>query len=110
MNVVGKRASCPKTSEAVIIQDDNKNRGTWKLGIVADLIVGKDGVARGTKVRTTSGMLERAVQHIYPPELSREEKWRPTPCAPTFTPQPTRDTGMAAKLCIQELSAIERDE
>lgn len=50
MNVVRKRASCPKTNEAVIIQDNSKNRG--KLGFEADLIVGKDGVVRRAKVQT----------------------------------------------------------
>ena len=42
---------CSK-SGLVIIAVENKNRNTWKLGIVSDLIKGKDDVVRGEKVCT----------------------------------------------------------
>jgi hypothetical protein len=56
----------PRKGSAVIIQDDNKNRKTWKLGIVVDMIKGKDDVVRGAKVKTANGVLERAIQQLYP--------------------------------------------
>ena len=77
-NAGGKQASCPRRGSAVIIADESKNRNTWKLGIVSDLIKGKDSVVRGAKVRTANGVLERAIQQLYPLELSLEEKnWEP---------------------------------
>ncbi|KAK3700055.1 hypothetical protein QZH41_004346 [Actinostola sp. cb2023] len=56
--------------DVVIIRGDDKNRNKWKLGIVEDLIVGRDGVLRATKLRSGRGILERAVQHLYPLELT----------------------------------------
>ncbi|CAB4009176.1 Hypothetical predicted protein [Paramuricea clavata] len=42
VNARGKQASCPRKGSAVIIADESKNRNTWKLGIVSDLIKGKE--------------------------------------------------------------------
>ena len=64
VNAGGKQASCPRKGSAVIIADESKNRNTWKLGIVSDLIKGKDDVIRGAKVRTANGELERAIQQL----------------------------------------------
>ena len=66
--------------DVMIIKGDQKNRSHWKLGIVSDLIKGKDGIVRGAKLRAGNTTLERAVQHLYPLELqcnSSHEK--PTP-------------------------------
>ena len=37
--------------DVVLVQDDDLKRGMWKMAIVEDLIVGKDGVVRGAKLR-----------------------------------------------------------
>jgi hypothetical protein len=63
----------PRKGSAVIIQDENKNRKTWKLGIVVDMIKGKDDVVRGAKVKTANGVLERAIQQLYPLELTCDD-------------------------------------
>ena len=94
----GKQISYPKVGDAVIIKDEERNRNHWKMGIVEELIKGRDGVVRGAKVRTAKGKLERAIQQLYPLELSREEKWKPNPAAPSFEPQPKRDAAAAATL------------
>ena len=67
------QASVPRKGSAVIIQDDSKNRNTWKLGIVVDMIKGKDDVVRGAKVKTANGVLERATQQLYPLELTCDD-------------------------------------
>ena len=74
MNRGGQQASVSRKGSAVIIQDDNKNLNTWKLGIVVDVIKGKDEVVRGAKVITANGVLERAIQQLYPLELTCDDK------------------------------------
>lgn len=32
--------------DVVIIKDDDRNRNKWKLGIIEDLIAGRDGIVR----------------------------------------------------------------
>ena len=48
----------PSVGELVIIQDESRNRNSWKLGIVERLIVGCDGIVRGAKLRAGKGVLE----------------------------------------------------
>ena len=56
--------------DVTIIKSDERNRNKWKLGIVEELIAGRDGVVRVAKLRAGKSHLERAVQHLYPLELS----------------------------------------
>lgn len=63
----GNKVSSLKTGDVVIVRGEEKNRGKWKIGIVDRLIIGKDGVVRGAELRVGA---ERAVQHLYPMELS----------------------------------------
>ena len=99
----GKQIAYPKIGEVVVIRDEDKKRNEWKLGVVSGVIEGKDNVIRGVRVRTSKGNLERAVQYIYPLELSCDEpKWKPNPKAKTFAPRPTRDAAAAAKLRVQQ--------
>eukprot|EP00794_Sanderia_malayensis_P014442 gene14442-biopygen11541 len=64
------KSSVIKIGDVVIIKNDERNRGKWNLGIVEELIEGKDKVVRGAKVRTAKSLLERAIQHLYPLELT----------------------------------------
>ena len=101
----GKQTACPRVGEAVIVEDEDKNRNHWKLGIIESLIEGRDNVVRGAKIRTAKGVLERAVHQLYPLELSSENScpaWAPNPGAPVFQPQPTRDAAAAATLRIEQ--------
>ncbi len=111
VNAGGKQASCPRNGSAVIIADESKNRNAWKLGIVSDLIKGKGNVVREAKVQTANGVLERAIQQIYPLELSIEENnWEPNPSAPTFTLRPRRDAAVAANLRVQQHAQADTDD
>ena len=62
-----------KVGDVVIIRGDEKNRAHWKLGIVTKLITGRDGVVRAAQLRAGKSYLERAVQHLYPLELSCDQ-------------------------------------
>ena len=93
--------------DVCIIKDDNKDRNKWKLGIVEELIAGRDGIVRAVKLRAGKSYLERAVQQLYPLELSCDrsrEAQRPplNPEASVFRPR--RDAAVAARLRVQELA------
>ena len=99
----------PSVGEVVIIQSEQKNRGAWVLGIIIELIQGRDGVIRGAKVRTGKSIMERAVQFLYPVELSCDSVVEQTklvelnPEALEFRAKPKRDAAAAAELRIKEL-------
>ena len=64
------RGSSLKVGDVVIVKSAARNRNCWPLGIIETLIVGRDQVVRGAKLRVEETVLERAVQHLYPLELS----------------------------------------
>ena len=101
-----KRQLSLSRGDVVIIKGEGKNRNRhWKLGIVAELITGIDGVVRGAKLRAGKSYLERPIQHLYPLELSCDmAAGAPIrnldPKAPVS--RPTRDAAVAAKVRIQD--------
>ena len=56
--------------EVVIIEDEERNCNKWTMGFLGVLISGRDGIVRAAKLRAGKRTLERAVQHLYPLELS----------------------------------------
>ena len=56
----------------VLIENElKKNRLSWKLGRVVELITGKDAHVRGARVKMANGnIIERPVQRLYPLEMS----------------------------------------
>ena len=69
-NLVHKVANYQvKVGDAVIVRSDNKNRGKWPLAIVDAIYPGPDGHARAVQLRTSKGVIQRPVQHLYPLEL-----------------------------------------
>ena len=65
-----------RAGDIVIVHDENRLRGLWKLGRVRELIPGVDGNVRGTFVRVQSGgghsTIKRPVQRLYPLEVRAE--------------------------------------
>ena len=99
--------------DVCLIKDDNKDRNKWKLGIVEELIVGRDGVVRTVKLRAGKSYLERAVQQLYPLELSCDKSTEAenpplNPEAPAFRPR--RDAAVAARLRVQEIAERDQDD
>ena len=97
----GRQTSYPSVGEVVIIQDESRNRNSWKLGIVERLIMGRDGIIRGAKLQAGKGVLERAVQHLYPLELSCDRTV--AKLNPEATPYPPRwDAAVTARLHVED--------
>ena len=55
--------------DVVIIKDEEKNRGKWKIGIVDKIHPSRDGVTRAVRLKTENSYLDRAMQQLYPLEL-----------------------------------------
>ena len=68
--VTGAKEIQPRIGDIMMIEGEEKNRSFWRVGVVEKLIEGKDGVVRAVKLRCGKSQLERAVQHLYPLELS----------------------------------------
>jgi len=49
----GNRSSLPIIGDLVIVRDETKNRNQWKLAVVNGFNVGRDGVVRAAKLRTS---------------------------------------------------------
>ena len=89
------KLTAPKVGDVVIIKNDERNREKWQLGVIVQLLTGKDGIVRGAKLRAGKGVLERAVQQLYPLELSCDcEKPKPVlrAQAPEFRPTQCGDS------------------
>ena len=97
--------------DVVLIQSTERNRNCWPLGIVEQLIEGRDGVVRGARLRAGRSHLERPIHHLFPLELScdKENVQRDTtplnPTTPVFRPR--RDAAVAARLRMQEVAEEE---
>ena len=62
-----------EVEDIVVVYEEDKERGEWKIGVVESLVKGKDNIVRGGKVRVaTKGKLthlSRPVQKLYPLEI-----------------------------------------
>ena len=99
--------------DVMLIKEDERNRGKWKMGIVEELITGCDGVVRGAKLRAGKSHLERAIQHLYPLELTCDRQTKGpgnelNPDAAEFAPQ--RETRRATRDARERLAAIAENE
>ena len=102
-NLVHKTANHKiKVGDAVIVRTDNKNRGKWPLAVVQQIFPGRDGYTRAVQLRTSKGVIERPVQHLYPLELQCETIGPVTqqlnPHAQTYRPKRKAASVAAAKI------------
>ena len=99
-----------KVGQVVIIKGDGKNRGEWNIGIVEQLIRGRDKVVRGARLKSKRSHIERAVELLYPLELECDntENKELNPKAPEF--RPTRKTAEIAKQSVKETFRYEGRE
>jgi hypothetical protein len=96
----------------VLIKGKERNRGRWRIGVVEELYEGRDGVVRGVQLRTSKRRIERAVQFLYPLELSCEEdrqvqRRNLNPQAEVFRPR--RRAAQAARDNIAEIYRYEEE-
>ena len=113
-HVTHKDSPCGvEKGDVCLIKDDNKDRNKWKLGIVEEHIVGRDGIVTAVKLRAGKSYLERALQQLYLLELSCDKSTEAenpplNPEALAFTPR--RDAAVAARLRVQEIAVRDQDD
>ena len=56
--------------DVVLMKGDEKNRGKWNTEIVQHINKRKDENIRSVQLRCKKAILERAIQHLYPMELT----------------------------------------
>ena len=98
----------------VLIQGDQKVRGRRNIEIVMKLNRGRDGAVRSARTKSAKSMLERAIQHLYPMELScnlttetGENSASLNVNAREYIPE--RMTAVAAKLQIRDAAEYQRE-
>ncbi len=64
-----KACSILSKGDVVLVGADNKKRFEWPLGIIVELIPGRDGNVRVARVKTKSGIITRPLQRLYPLEI-----------------------------------------
>ena len=88
----------PKIGELVLIHEANQKRVMWSVGVVDELIIGKDGRARAAWLRVAgTDRINRPIQRLFPIEVQsgldrteeltkqqqlRKEKSRPVESTP----------------------------
>ena len=55
-----------QVEDEVIIKSDERNCNKWKLGIVEELIAGRNGIIRVVKLHDGKSHIKQVVQHLYP--------------------------------------------
>ena len=84
-----------------------KNLGKWKLGVVTKLVQ-KDGVTLGAKLKTkVDTVIERAIQHLYPLELSSAMEVAVTQRSSPKAERPRRKTKTKASDAIKSIVELE---
>ncbi|XP_028416132.1 uncharacterized protein LOC114539721 [Dendronephthya gigantea] len=67
-----------KKGDVVVVFEDNVRRGNWKTAVVEELIVGRDEMIRGARVRLIRNgkevILSRPVQKLYPIEVNHSQE------------------------------------
>ena len=86
-------ATPPSVEDVVMIHEDDKPRGLWRLGRITKLIIGKDGHLRGA-VLCVSGdrTLQRPIQKLFPLEISEKQAEQQ---APEIAEQQAREMTMS---------------
>ena len=100
-----------QVGDVVLIHDPVQPRTLWRIGKVEKLLQGSDGLVRGASLRVRSGtttiLLNRPLQHLYPLEIGApaDRMDQPEPDKPTVVTrrsQPTRVAAQVARLRIEE--------
>ena len=78
-----------KVEDVVILRNGLTKRVFWRLGIVTEFLMGKDGVTRAAIVKTVNSertqLLRRSIKHLIPVELKGTEAFEEGSATPTET-------------------------
>ena len=96
-----------------MIRGEEQNRAQWNIGITTDAYPGKDAKVSAVKLRAGKSYLERAVQHLYPLEISSDIT--PSTEEPSMNVnaeefRPRRNASEIARIMITELANDEMEE
>ena len=94
----GNQTNHPHVGDVVIIKDDKKDQNQWNLVVVTKLIKRRDGIVRSASLKTSIETLERAIQQLYPLELTCLQPssiLNPTAPAFNYNARPQRDAAAA---------------
>ena len=99
-----------KVGQLCLLHNDNSKRLLWPLGIITKLHISQeDQKVRSVELRTTNGHTSRAVNRIYPLELSvdsfeagLQEPNEDSTEETSSTKRPTRQASAAARKLIQD--------
>ena len=95
----------------VVVHEDNAKRGLWKIAVIEGLIIGKDGVVRGARVRRAgrgkSEVICRPIQKLYPVESARtkvcqEGKERNVECESKGTERQSQGSGRPVRAAAKD--------
>lgn len=64
-------------NDIVLVGNDNKKQIDWMLARVLELIPGKDNITRLVKLKTSTGVILRPVQRLFPLELDTSQETIP---------------------------------
>lgn len=98
-----------KVGDVVIVYDKDKPRRNWRLGHVMELLTGPDGFTRAARVKTNSGVSNRAIAHLYPLEINTDYENRQlerTVPTETEVKRPTRNAAAIARIQIQNQTDV----
>ena len=89
------KAEVINVRDIVLVHDEAKPRGFWRLGCVTDLVVGRDGQTRGAVLKVASSgsqatTLQRPLRRLYPLEIQAPDREK----GPGDNPEPDGTTGM----------------
>jgi len=75
--------------QVVVLHDDNTPRHKWRLGVIEKVIPSRDKIIRSVLLRTQRGVITRAVQHLFPLEITAHTTDPPAAAidAPTEDPE-----------------------
>ncbi|GBO04758.1 hypothetical protein AVEN_19485-1 [Araneus ventricosus] len=55
--------------DIVLVEGASKSKLLWEMGVIDEVIMGRDGFVRACVVKTSKGKLRRALQLLYPLEI-----------------------------------------
>ena len=99
--------------DVMLVKGEQRNRAKWRIGIVQKLIVGRDGVIRGAVLRSGRDKIERALQHLFPMELSCDSKPQErslNPVAEPFSPRIRRQAAIRSEERTREVINYENTD
>ena len=99
--VIATSGAKVSAEDVVVVHEENEKRTSWKLALVQELLIGKDGKARGAAIKCASrggrpSTMHRPVQRLYPVEIGSDSTTpksalpSSTEAVPVNTSEPTR--------------------